>query len=512
MLINLELIGNDITDGCRFQNLGKVNVLCGRNNSGKSTILREIFKQHYKSGVDIPKKVFYKSCNNYLDNALIAGPVLGYIQERLFEYYIDIETKCWFLTEIYEMAHYIYIGATEYISTQYSDSHQKITLEEKVKECLQLIVNFFSGVYFENNNPQTNICYIPSKREIEVTKEIIPLEETSANGNGILNRLFFYKNQSNDSNQYIIYTKIKDHFRTITSGFDFDITVNMNNQLQLSFTNLNNKWITAEECGLGLQDLLIILYFANVGFTLVLIDEAETHLHPDMQRRLLAILKNETDSQFIISTHSNVFLDSSLVDRVYHVSFDTKVNVKDATTRSSILHDLGFSIADNLISDIVILCEGPTDKPVIEEFLVKMGLLEKYNIKIWPLGGDIMDQLDLSVFKDNYKIIALLDLDPGSRNVRERFKRRCNELGIPVKQLERYSIENYFSLEALKTVFGSQISDSISAIDQNVKLEEQIKLNPKKCNRRISKEMKLEDIKDTDLYDFLVEVKDMLEK
>src|SRR5271154_5555440 len=128
------------------------------------------------------------------------------------------------------------------------------------------------------------------------------------------------------------------------------------------------------------------------------------------------------------------------------------VHSENARSRAALLTELGYSIADNLVSDLVVLCEGPKDKLVLEEFFQKMGLPDRCVIKIWPLGGDIMSQLDLSVFQQNHQLIALIDRDPGSSRVRKDFQKNCDALNIPVKHLKRYSIENYFTLPAICSV------------------------------------------------------------
>jgi hypothetical protein len=101
----------------------------------------------------------------------------------------------------------------------------------------------------------------------------------------------------------------------------------------------------------------------------------------------------------------------------------------------------------------------------------------------------------------------LVDKDPKSSRVRKRFVENCEKYGIPVTRLKRYSIENYFSVPALRQVFGSQIPASLHEIDPNIKVEDQIGLNPKKCNGKIARAMSLGEIKNTDLHEFLLEVK-----
>jgi hypothetical protein len=68
-----------------------------------------------------------------------------------------------------------------------------------------------------------------------------------------------------------------------------------------------------------------------------------------------------------------------------------------------------------------------------------------------------MQYVDLSVFTQHVKTLALVDNDPGSRKVRKRFEERCKENSVEVVRLKRYSIENYFRLAAIRTVLGSQV-------------------------------------------------------
>jgi 5S rRNA maturation endonuclease (ribonuclease M5) len=182
------------------------------------------------------------------------------------------------------------------------------------------------------------------------------------------------------------------------------------------------------------------------------------------------------------------------------------VEVQNATSRARALTELGYSIADNLVSDVIILCEGPTDKPVIEEFLNKLGIGERFNIKVWPLGGDIMDQLDLSVFAESYRVVALVDADHQSGRIRARFLAKCSELGIPATKLERYSIENYFSTEAIASVMKTAIPVGVRQLSPDTPVREQLGFDVKRNGGQIAKVMSIADIEGTDLHQFLVKV------
>ena len=94
---------------------------------------------------------------------------------------------------------------------------------------------------------------------------------------------------------------------------------------------------------------------------------------------------------------------------------------------------------------------------------------------------------------------------------RKRFIKKCKEFGIPVTQLKKYAIENYFTLNALKEVFGDRIPDSITELSPNIKVEEQIGFSVKKSNRDIAKCMPVQDISSSDLGDFFNKVEKICE-
>ena len=152
----------------------------------------------------------------------------------------------------------------------------------------------------------------------------------------------------------------------------------------------------------------------------------------------------------------------------------------------------------------------------MQEVFIWLGLYEKYNIKYWPLGGDIMSGLDLSVFSERNQVFAIVDADPGSSTQRTRFIRKCNSNQIPCYQLKRYSIENYFAIKAIRKIFPNQIPRSITQLDPNKSVDEQIGFKDKNKsikakNRYIIKEMNLSDLEGTDLLEYLRDIANKLQ-
>lgn len=499
-----NLSGND--NHIVLHDLGKINIICGKNSSGKTTILNAI------SDVDKGKSVFS-----------IKNISLTHIHEYVNDYYevnSDLDSK-----KERKRSAQLVMNKFHAFFFNYNHELNADTFTELVRD----FIFYLNGRDISTNTEENQnigkiinhilssrkIHFIHPKRKFSSYSNILQSEEIDFSNSSFLTTLFRIKNQLENSDLNEKFRKIKQSFKRITGGYDFNVTLeNSNRDVQLYFAYNDGNWDKADVYGLGLYDVLFIV--TNIELSdahIILLEEPENHLHPDSQRKLFYYINEIDDKQFFITTHSNIFLDITFADKIFHTIYDERIIVRDDTNKAGILQDLGYSVSDNLIADAVILIEGPTDKPILEEFLSKIGVWGEYNIRIWALGGDIMNKQDLTVFSDTYKVFALIDSDPKSKkSIREQFEKTCSSLGIHVHRLERYAIENYFSLRALKGVFKLQIPSSITRLDPGKKLQEQINFDCKKNNRKIAKLMTVDELENTDLLAFLLDIKKYLSK
>lgn len=482
----------------RLTDLGHINILSGENNAGKTSILEAANEETKRSiGFFLKEKLFEEYVKIFRPLIRTSSPSPDEILNTLRSFIKKHDGA------------FLYLDEVENYSIEFNRLFKEIHRRNYGGD--YEFGSFFKA-FTEPMNRGLKTCLVDPKRKIESQAQINTSVKLSTDGSNLLNRLFFLKNDEPHSQGYEIYKNIYEAFMKITDGVQFNILPNEHNHILLRFKTQNTaSWMNSEHCGLGLREILMILtliYSPDNRF--ILIEEPENHLHPRLQRRLLEVMSEAENKQFLIASHSSIFLDTSYVNKIFWVSYNGQVAVEERTNKAKVLNDLGYSVLDNLTSDLVILTEGPKDFVVIEEFLRKMGLWDRYDIKFWPLGGDIMSQLDPAFLNENYNLIALVDSDPGSSKERERFKAKCAETDIECFQLKKYSIENYYTLTALRSVFGSQIPTEISEIKSDIKLEKQIRIDVKKCSRRIAQKMTLDDIKNTDLYGFLNKLREVL--
>ncbi len=509
----------------QLRDLGKINVICGQNSSGKSTLMEAISSVNKRQ---VGKRMTEAVITQIFDQSRKVLPWTGARKQmslemesglnRMAAAHQDVIEKAAGTQDVWypdSVSSFLMSASSLWESVEMFKTRVRTTLGESIEP-----TRLPSGEIMDSYNSlfaaAVPTILVPPKRQIELSCPLSLNEPINNDGSGLLRYLFFAKNQATGTEDKNTFDSVANAFAKISGGHHFEIFPTQANTINLHFAYQQEPWRPAQDCGLGLQDLLVLLYFAvTPKYQVVLVEEAESHLHPEWQRKLLAFLRDTADKQFFLTTHSNIFLDAGMVDKVFFTTLDGSIKVDDATGRATILADLGYSVTDNLVSDLILLVEGPSDLQVLEEALIKMGLYGDFNIKIWSLGGDNMAQLDLSVFAEHYSIMALVDNDPKSGHVRETFMEKCAELNIPVTRLKRYAMENYFTLRAVNEVYrkwGNKVPDTVTSVAPEKPLDEQIGFNVKRNNREIAQEMTMEEFQATDdLYEFLLSVERKLE-
>jgi energy-coupling factor transporter ATP-binding protein EcfA2 len=222
----------------------------------------------------------------------------------------------------------------------------------------------------------------------------------------------------------------------------------------------------------GEKEVLIIVFdfiLRNYDDCIIVIDEPELHLHPELSYRLVRTLKTTgSRNQFVLCTHSPDIISSSLNDSVIFLAPSTgnetnqAIPIRDDNETSQALKALGQSIGIISLAKKIVLIEGEEaslDKQVYSDIL-----RDRYpSCVLVPCGGKTF----LSSFADfqskvltktlwgvDFFMICDRDAFP-SLEALEQVRRASNGR---LKVLSRYHLENYFLDENLLAKMFSSIA------------------------------------------------------
>lgn len=163
---------------------------------------------------------------------------------------------------------------------------------------------------------------------------------------------------------------------------------------------------------------------------LILYEEAELFLHPNLQKNMLRVFRSlcNSEAQIIFNTHSPVLVQNRVIDTINIVRndsgtevtpFHTVLEERDVRERSRLM-DLQ-KISSYIFSDRVLLVEGQSDEIVLKKvssILDPDWIFQSQNIPILELGG----KDDFPLFKDfleelGIEVFVMADIGALSRNV-----------------------------------------------------------------------------------------------
>lgn len=138
-----------------------------------------------------------------------------------------------------------------------------------------------------------------------------------------------------------------------------------------------NLALTLAECGTGVSQVLSIFSIvATERSSIIAVDEINSFLHPQAVKDLLSILASEyAENQYIISTHSSDVLTHPSVSRIINVSrtgFNSEVEAfgrEDLLKLKESMRSLGISMGDVLSAENFLWVEGATEEIVLPNII-----------------------------------------------------------------------------------------------------------------------------------------------
>jgi AAA domain, putative AbiEii toxin, Type IV TA system len=238
-----------------------------------------------------------------------------------------------------------------------------------------------------------------------------------------------------------------------------------NNQVSISLTDKKtNRKILLENCGTGVEQIISLATFVLTTPKpgTLLLDEPHAFLHPTAERALVDFLSEHSEHRYIVSTHSAIMINSVLPDRVVHICPPGEAHrpQRVETGVSRVLFDLGYKNSDALFHDRLVFVEGKSDARIIPLLLQKDGVLDQRDLErtgfpVLEGAGKGAKALQTSIFRyekllsavgrSSQPRIYLFDGDrkPEEKTQLEKTKHPDTATGLSIGFLSMLEIENY---------------------------------------------------------------------
>lgn len=167
-------------------------------------------------------------------------------------------------------------------------------------------------------------------------------------------------------------------------GYDWDIVSpdRMTNAYEIQLVKDSTPFDVGQLSS-GEQEVLnfvLGISSAELDNGLVLIDEPELHLHPKWQSVLMDLFRkveDETNSQFIFTTHSSRLINEESIKNVIwtsktadNSSQTSRINEQQLPDVEDLLHIIHSSNNEKMFfADTVVLVEGPSDRIIMESLI-----------------------------------------------------------------------------------------------------------------------------------------------
>jgi predicted ATP-dependent endonuclease of OLD family len=410
-----------------FEGFKKINVFIGRNNSGKSNVLRflttiypqmAVNKSYPLDALDshMPGHPALRVGIPYRFDVSQSGPSIIddeslraiFRKERMFQQGLKVLAKLFQakadLDGTMGSAWAFVDHGPQFLVDGWSDAFQKID-DSDVYSLWIAVTNYTSGgerkqwvadivSSLRPRFPVIRSQMIPAIREIGKKNSVME----GYGGSGIIERLSMLESPGVlKQSERKKFDEINRFLVNVTENSSARITVPYERDTIL--VHMDEKVLPLESLGSGLHEVIILAVAATLlEDHVICMEEPELHLNPVLQKKLIRYLHSATNNQYFISTHSASFIDApeAAVFHITQAELASKVTkVSSNHQRSSICEDLGYHPSDLLQTNCIVWVEGPSDRLYLNWWISSLNgeLIEGVHYSIMFYGGRLLSHL-----------------------------------------------------------------------------------------------------------------------
>lgn len=158
--------------------------------------------------------------------------------------------------------------------------------------------------------------------------------------------------------------------------------------------------VPLRSCGTGVEAMLrfAVEIVDRRRPQLFLIDEPQAYLHPHAERQFLSLIEANADHQYLIATHSHVLLNSRPLSNARLITLDNGASrVTTPGEVNQVLDEIGLTGVALGLAERVVWVEGPSEEAALEVLLEtapEVAVRSGVTIKHMPLGVSHFNRAD----------------------------------------------------------------------------------------------------------------------
>ncbi|MDI6792412.1 MAG: AAA family ATPase [bacterium] len=472
-----------------------VNVLVGPNNAGKTAVLEAL-----ALGFGLPATINVNDCVNYLtkngsceievrllfsrkDWEICLSQIKHRYQEEDFDPIPEQIERLEIIKRVtYNVVNKKIENTQIDIQPAFSslEKNDDLTTRQRgiLSEALTSIKNIDFYSFFDAP------LYLDSARSIASSEQFRAIRQARVENNPQRVREKLYVIKKDDPERF---DRIKNHILNVFPEIQ-DLTIDHDEETNNYVLKIQERFkknsgfeevnYDVHQTGLGMQSLVLII--ANIFMNdsdIVLLDEPEIHMHPELVKKFVDIVQHiSSQKQIILTTHSVPLVNSVEVEKVFSLKYYPEkrgviaVPAKNNKDIIELFDDLGFDFKNEIFgysprSNLVVFVEGESDEKYLTLFGEKFSLADQIPIfetmngrgNVFKIANTVK-KLQRKKEEIGLKFLITVDKDEATRN-NEWLKHNLREEQLHI--WDRRQIENYLlDASAIKTMLVNKTKRS----------------------------------------------------